>query len=167
MIRLVRPEQDYILGPHDRRDAFGSDVEWQWMAEADIPAEINDGMKCPARQLRQSNQRLNVTFVLCQRILEFVNLAAVDLLPALIPGCSENDAVTILGLNDKDSKLRNDDVIDLCGFPFAVGNDHVINTPVTARIKILRQSPCRGFLTQPALELIIHLQEHQFSARRC
>ena len=98
-------------------------------------------MECPPRQVHQLHQRLNVAFVLRQGILELVNPAIADLLPALVIGFSENDTVAILGLNDKHSELRNDDVVDLCGSPFAIGNDHVIDPAVTAWIETLRKSP--------------------------
>jgi hypothetical protein len=106
-----------------------------WGLELERAAKDDDAVQQMRIDAEKFLERLNMAVVLVKRILKLELLLEVDSCPVSVSGVPEYPACPILQLNDKDSKSRHDEVVDLCRTARR-GNDDPVKMVILRAMKL-------------------------------
>ena len=102
-------------------------------------------------QFQELGEAPGVPVILAQRILESILGAKQNLCPPLVSFAAENPAFHVLGLDDKNTKGRDQNVVDLssasCG-----RQDYALNAAVNVFVEKHPHTQTRGLFANPAFE---------------
>ena len=120
--------------------------------ESAFASEHDDRFDLIRGHSKQFPQTLSVFIVLEQRILKLLAMPAMNFLrPLPILFATEDPSLVVLGLDNKHTKGRNNDVVDLRRATLAIRNRHVVDHAIDIFRQEKRKPQAHDHLAEPSL----------------